>query len=85
METPDAPQWRTSVFYDGDVAWFNGVLYRIKMATKHKYHVAHGGHFYRQWYHFGTALSRKEAEAMCEAHAEAAKALQELRKADTVD
>lgn len=64
-------QWRTSPYYGGDIAWFYGVLYRIKPVTRHKFEVAHGGQFYKQWQTFDTALSRLEAEAMCTAHAEA--------------
>lgn len=62
-------QWRTSNFYGGDVAWFNGVLYRIVTLGKRKYEVAFGGHFFRQWETFGVALSKAEAVTMCENHA----------------
>lgn len=81
---PDT-EWRTSAFYGGDVAWFNGVLYRINRITARKFEVAYGGHFYRQWKDVGMALSRAEAESMCELHAIAHQALQDMHRADTED
>lgn len=64
-------QWRTSPYYGGDIAWFYGVLYRVKPINRHKFEVAYNGQFYRKWNTFDTALSRVEAVALCTAHAEA--------------
>lgn len=71
-------EWRTSQFYGGDIAWFNGVLYRIQMIHKRKYIVASGGHFFRQWTDFGEAMSKAEAISMCEVHVQAAAIMKKL-------
>lgn len=64
-------QWRTSQYYGGDIAWFNGVLYRVKQLTKRKWEVSYGGNFYKQWQTFNTALSKLEAQLLCADHADA--------------
>ena len=79
MSTTSPTQWRISAYHSGDVAWLRGptggVLYRIKTITKHKYEVAFGGHFYRHWHTFGSALTKAEAKDMCENHAIASRVL----------
>lgn len=77
-------QWRSSTYHSGDVAWLKGptggVLYRIKTITTHKYEVAFGGHFYRHWHTFGSALSKAEAKTMCENHAIASRVLEAIEE-----
>ena len=70
--------WRASKYYGGDVAWFNGVLYRIQKVNNMRYNVASGGHFYRQWTPIGETRTKAEAVSMCEVHAQASAIVKKL-------